>query len=86
MGYDYLMISQWTNPADSERCIGWGRATFDRMKPFMAAGRYVNYLDRDEAADQVASAYGPNYGRPRRIKKEYDPANLFRLNQNIPPA
>ena len=85
-GYDFLVVSQWSDPALNERCIAWGRAAFDRMKPFMAEGRYVNYLDRDEAADQVAAAYGPNYRRLRRIKKKYDPSNLFRMNQNIPPA
>ena len=85
-GYDYLVVSQWSNPADTDRCIAWGRAAFDRMKPYMGAGRYVNYLDRDEPADQVAAAYGANYRRLRRIKKKYDPSNLFRLNQNIPPA
>ena len=66
--------------------MAWGRAAFDRMRPFMASGRYVNYMDRDEPADQVAAAYGPNYQRLRGIKKKYDPSNLFRLNQNIPPA
>jgi FAD/FMN-containing dehydrogenase len=85
-GYDYLVVSQWSDPTLTERCIAWGRAAFDRMKPFMAEGRYVNYLDRDEAADQVAAAYGPNYRRLRRIKKKYDPSNMFRMNQNIPPA
>jgi FAD/FMN-containing dehydrogenase len=84
-GYDYLLIAQWSNPADTERCITWGRASFDRMRPFMAAGRYVNYMDRDETADQVAAAYGPNYRRLQRVKKKYDPSNVFRLNQNIPP-
>jgi FAD/FMN-containing dehydrogenase len=85
-GFDYLVVSQWSNPADTDRCIAWGRAAFDRMRPFMARGRYVNYLDRDEPADQVAAAYGSNYRRLRRVKRKYDPANLFRLNQNIPPV
>jgi FAD/FMN-containing dehydrogenase len=85
-GYDYLVVSQWSDPKDTERCVAWGRAAFDRMRPFMAEGRYVNYMDRDTTADQVAAAYGSNYRRLRRIKKKYDPSNLFRLNQNIPPA
>ena len=85
-GYDYLVVSQWSNPSDTERCIAWGRAAFDRMRPFMAEGRYVNYMDRDEPADQVAAAYGSNYRRLRRIKRKYDPSNLFHLNQNIPPV
>ena len=56
------------------------------MRPFMAEGRYVNYLGDDEPADSVAAAYGTTYERLRRIKTQYDPNNVFRLNQNIRPA
>ncbi len=84
-GYSFLLVNQWTNPADTERCLGWGRESYDAMKPFRAAGRYVNYLDRDDGSDAVAAAYGPNYVRLREIKAKYDPENWFHLNQNIPP-
>jgi hypothetical protein len=49
-------------------------------------GAYVNFLgDVDEA--QIRAAYpGATWDRLRRIKAQYDPDNLFRLNQNIPPA
>jgi FAD/FMN-containing dehydrogenase len=56
------------------------------MKPFFAAGRYVNYLDADEPGDPLAAAYGPNYDRLRTLKAKYDPENFFHLNQNIRPA
>lgn len=56
------------------------------MGQFVAPARYVNYLDDDESGDPVADAYGPNYARLRAIKAKYDPANFFRMNQNIPPA
>jgi FAD/FMN-containing dehydrogenase len=56
------------------------------MRPFMASGRYVNYLGGDEAEDAVAAAYGPNYARLRAVKRRYDPENVFRMNQNILPA
>jgi FAD/FMN-containing dehydrogenase len=55
------------------------------MLPFVASGRYVNYLGDDETDDPVAAAYGPNYGRLQRIKSKYDPKNFFRMNQNIRP-
>ena len=55
------------------------------MQAFFAPGRYVNYLDDDEADDPVAAAYGPNYRRLQQIKARYDPANFFRMNQNIRP-
>ena len=55
------------------------------MQPFVASGRYVNYLDDDEAGDPVPSAYGPNYRRLQEIKTKYDSRNFFRMNQNIRP-
>ncbi len=48
-------------------------------------GTYVNFLG-DESAERVRSAYpGPTWERLTAIKRRYDPTNLFRLNQNIPP-
>ncbi|GGH59679.1 FAD-linked oxidase [Comamonas phosphati] len=84
-GYNFLVLGQWTQPADTGACIAWTRETYARMRPFFAAGRYVNYLDDDEADDPVAAAYGPNYRRLQQIKGRYDPANFFRMNQNIRP-
>jgi FAD/FMN-containing dehydrogenase len=47
---------------------------------------YVNFLG-DEGPDRVRAAYpGATWDRLREIKRRYDPTNLFRLNQNIPPA
>jgi FAD/FMN-containing dehydrogenase len=84
-GYNFLVLSQWTQPADTGACIAWARETYESMRPFFAAGRYVNYLDDDEADDPVAAAYGPNYRRLQQIKARYDQANFFRMNQNIRP-
>ena len=49
-------------------------------------GAYVNFLG-DEGDDRVREAYpGPTWERLREIKRRYDPENLFRGNQNVPPA
>lgn len=50
------------------------------------AGAYVNFLG-DEGRDRIRAAYpGSTWDRLAAIKARYDPSNLFRLNQNIPPA
>jgi FAD/FMN-containing dehydrogenase len=84
-GYDFLVVSEWLDPADTDRCTAWARDTYVAMEPFLASGRYVNYLDHDEAGDPVAAAYGPNYRRLQELKTKYDPHNFFRMNQNIRP-
>jgi len=85
-GYNMLFLSQWTNPAESERNIAWARESYAAMQPFVAPARYVNYLDNDETGDPVAQAYGPVYARLRQIKAKYDATNFFHMNQNIKPA
>jgi len=83
-GFNMLCVSEWMDPADDEGNIAWARETYAAMEPHFAERRYVNYLDDDEV-DPAASAYGPNHDRLRRIKAEYDPGNVFHLNQNIEP-
>lgn len=84
-GFSLLILSQWTDPGDTDRCIGWARESYATMQPFLAAGRYANYLDDDEAGDPAAAAYGPNYRRLQELKAKYDPGNFFHINQNIRP-
>lgn len=83
--FDLVILSSWTDPAASERNVAWTRALYDAVRPY-GAGVYVNDLDRDEAPDRVRLAYGENYDRLASLKRRYDPTNLFRMNQNIPPA
>jgi FAD/FMN-containing dehydrogenase len=84
-GYNFLILCEWMNKNDNDRCIAWARETFAKMQPFCASARYVNYLGDDEAGEPVAAAYGPNYRRLQRVKAKYDPENFFRMNQNIRP-
>lgn len=84
-GHNLLLISQWTDPADSDACIAWARTTFEALTPHMADRSYTNYLPADDH-DRVREAYGINYRRLVELKRRYDPQNLFRLNQNIDPG
>jgi FAD/FMN-containing dehydrogenase len=88
-GFNLLIPSVWLDPAETDANIAWTRRAFENLSPFLASGRYVNYLDDDEAelgSDPVRAAYGPNYDRLVEVKTKYDPENLFRLNFNIPPG
>ena len=83
--YDCLILSQWPDPADSERNVAWTSELFDALRPFLATGVYVNNLG-DEGDDRIRQAYGPNYDRLVALKTTYDATNLFRHNQNIMPS
>jgi FAD/FMN-containing dehydrogenase len=82
--YDMLILSQWSDAADSDRNVGWTRALFEAMRPHLHDAVYVNNLG-DEGPDRVRAAYGANYPRLAELKRAYDPDNIFRVNQNIVP-
>lgn len=84
---EYVMNvhGRWEDPAMDDECVGWAREFSDTMAPHAAGSVYVNFLTEDEA-DRVESAYRGNIERLREVKRQYDPENLFRLNQNIRPA
>jgi FAD/FMN-containing dehydrogenase len=65
--------------------FAWTQRFFEAMEPFLERAVYASNLGQ-EGADRVRAAYGPNYDRLARVKAEYDPANLFRLNHNVTPA
>jgi hypothetical protein len=77
-------ISPEPNKADALKT--WGRAYWNAVHPFNLEGAYVNFMFDDEVQGRVQATYGDNYARLTAIKAKYDPANLFRVNQNIVPA
>ncbi|HVV10454.1 FAD-binding oxidoreductase [Amycolatopsis sp.] len=83
--YDFLILAQWTDPADSDRIIAWARDSFGAMRPHLEDAVYVNNLGT-EGPDRIRAAYGRNHRRLAELKHKYDPANVFRLNQNVAPA
>lgn len=86
--YNLLIVGIWPDPKDNDAHRHWVRETWDAMQPFAAGSVYVNYLGQtaDEGADRIKEAYSAaKYERLLQLKKQYDPTNLFRLNQNINP-
>ena len=85
--YNFVVTSAWSDAKDTNQNIAWTREFFDAMRPFTANAAYVNYLGGDEGADGLKAAYGAaKLARLAALKMKYDPANLFRMNQNIAPA
>jgi FAD/FMN-containing dehydrogenase len=76
----------WPDPADNARNIEYTRTFSAAMKPWTTGRAYLNFIG-DEGGDRVAAAFGPErYAQLRALKKQWDPDNVFRHNQNIPPA
>jgi FAD/FMN-containing dehydrogenase len=73
------------DPANAEKIIDWTRSYWDALHPYSAGSAYVNFM-MEEGPDRIRATYGQNYGRLAAIKRKYDPANFFRVNQNIQPA
>lgn len=79
--------ANWQDPRDDEANIRWARQFVEDMREFSDGGRYLNFAGFQEEGDvMMRSAFGPHYVRLVALKQEYDPTNLFRLNQNIPPV
>jgi FAD/FMN-containing dehydrogenase len=85
MAYSPVIAGMWESPADNEANIAWVRAYYEALVPYSAEGGYVNFMDGDDQSRVVAN-YRGNYDRLAAVKAEYDPANVFHLNQNIRPA
>jgi FAD/FMN-containing dehydrogenase len=66
--------------------VAWVRKSWEQIRPFSTGGNYVNFQLADDDTARTADAYGNNYQRLQRVKADYDPDNLFRVNRNIPPA
>jgi FAD/FMN-containing dehydrogenase len=79
-------LSMWPDPADTETNVAYTRDIANAMKPWTTGRAYLNFIG-DEGAGRVEAAFGPEkYARLAQLKREWDPTNLFRHNQNIAPA
>jgi FAD/FMN-containing dehydrogenase len=71
--------------ANRDKISNWARNYWDAVHPHSAPGAYINFM-MEEGTGRIEATYGDNYARLRQVKTKYDPANLFRVNQNIVPA
>jgi FAD binding domain/Berberine and berberine like len=73
------------DPASAPAIRNWSIDYQEALHPYSSGGAYVNMM-MDEGEARVRASYRGNYDRLARIKRTYDPENLFRVNQNIKPA
>jgi len=73
------------DPANVTPITRWSIEYQEALHPYSAGGAYVNMM-MDEGEERVRASYRGNYDRLAEIKRSYDPDNVFRINQNIPPA
>ena len=85
--FNVSVMASWTDPAHDEESIEWARSTAAAIEPWSVSGGYANYMQADEPLDRVRAAFGPDsFARLQALKSRYDPENVLRRNQNIPPA
>jgi FAD/FMN-containing dehydrogenase len=73
------------DPANAGAITDWARGYSDATRQYAMPGGYSNF-QMDEEPDRVRGMYGDNYDRLARVKAQYDPDNVFSVNQNIKPA
>src|SRR6266576_1820285 len=78
------LLANWSDASADGVNISWIRGLFDKLRPAMKPGVYINFMSGDEQ-DRVPEAYHERWDRMVAVKTQYDPDNFFRLNQNVPP-
>jgi FAD/FMN-containing dehydrogenase len=82
--YCVEVAAAWLSADEDAERAAWSEGVWEAMRPW-SLGPDLNHL-ADEGPDRVREAYGDNYSRLAALKRTWDPDNVFRLNQNIPPA
>jgi FAD/FMN-containing dehydrogenase len=84
--FNVSVMGTWLDPADDASRITWVRETAAAIEPWAFSGGYANYMQADEPLERVRAAFGESaFERLRALKTQYDPGNVLRRNQNIPP-
>ena len=85
--YVMNIIGEWPEASRDIENTAWVRGLWQAVQPFASGAVYLNFMDNNEGEARIRAAYGEaKFARLAQLKKKYDPGNLFRLNQNIPPS
>ncbi len=83
--FSLVIVGVDPDPKNAGAITTWCKDYFDAVHPYSAGGAYVNFM-MEEGQERVRAAFKDNYARLAKVKKQYDPENFFRVNQNIRPA
>jgi FAD/FMN-containing dehydrogenase len=85
--FNVSATATWQDAALDQQYIQWARDTAAAIEPWsFSGGGYVNYMQADEPIERVRGAFGDEaFARLQALKRRYDPDNVLRRNQNIPP-
>ncbi|WP_055492600.1 FAD-binding oxidoreductase [Streptomyces sp. TP-A0356] len=79
-------FAQWADPADDARAVQWVADVHSGVRPWRTGAVRVGLVG-DEGRDRVVAGLSTeSLDRLARVKRRYDPDNVFRYNHNIPPA
>jgi FAD/FMN-containing dehydrogenase len=86
--FNVSAMASWQDNELDDVHIAWARETAAAIEPWSwSGGGYVNYMQADEPIERVRAAFGAeSFERLQALKRRYDPNNVLRRNQNIPPA
>src|SRR5437868_1652170 len=83
----YFCLAMWMDPSEDERNTEWARGFAKAMSAYEVGSPYPNFIEPDEGIARLRASYGPEkYERLVQLKRQWDPDNMFTLNQNISPA
>ena len=84
--FNVSAMAVWANADEDEQHIAWARDTAAAIEPWSLGGGYANYMQADEPLERIRAAFGEDaFERLQALKRRYDPRNVLRRNQNIPP-
>jgi len=83
--YAGVIVGVSPEPEDANKITKWCKDYWEALHPYSSGGAYSNFM-MDEGQERVKASYKQNYHRLAKIKSNYDPKNLFSVNQNIKPA
>ena len=85
-GWSGVVFAVDPDPAKADELRDWCVGYWDATHPYSAGGAYVNFMGEGEGQDRVRATYRGNYDRLARVKAQYDPLNVFQINQNVIPT